>query len=200
MSTRLPGSIAPSVRPMSEGTMLSMLPSPESSKFGLIRRRFVVQSSRSRPPISGTCQSSRLEPPERPRREFFRPLNLLLLRRVAADADADDGLALHHVERPGEAVAAPDRGVADAGDAYGLRLTLVTRLGRGELFVADIGEVLLPESARIAADEVDGDRVGEARHRVEALRDLHRAVAAFLELRRFEARALHCRDVARRED
>src|SRR5438067_9047918 len=114
MSTRLPGSIAPSVRPMSDGTMLSMLPSPESSKFGLIRRRFVVQSSSSNPPMTGRCQSSRLEPPERPRCELFRPLNLLLLRRLAADADANDGLPLHHVERAGEAVAAPDGGVADA--------------------------------------------------------------------------------------
>src|ERR1043165_8032676 len=119
ISTRLPASMAPSVRPMSDGTMLSMLPSPESSKFGLMRRRFVVQSSRRRPPTSGTCQSSLLEPPERARRELFRPFNFLLLRRCAADADAHDGVALHDVKRAGQAIAAPDRLVADACDRHG---------------------------------------------------------------------------------
>src|SRR5437764_15019930 len=88
---------------MSDGSMFSMLPSPESSKFGLMRRRFVVQSRSRRPPISGRCQSKRSEPAERARRELFRLLNLLLLRRVAADADPHDRLALHDVERPGEA-------------------------------------------------------------------------------------------------
>src|ERR1051325_11361809 len=155
---------------MSDGTMTSMLPSPESSKLGLMRRRFVVQSRRSRPPIRGTCQSKkgrRLESAERPRGELLRFFNLLLLRPVAAQADAHDGVALQHVQRAGKAIAAPDGVVAPAADAHALRLALPPRFVRPAILA---GEGLPPEGGRVPAHVVDRHGVGEPRQRKETLR------------------------------
>src|SRR5256885_16512327 len=72
--------------------------------FVIIRRFYSANLRAARP----------LQFPERARRELLRALDLLFLVSAAADADADDRVAFEDVERAGDAIAAPDGGVADA--------------------------------------------------------------------------------------
>src|SRR3954470_10977741 len=115
---------------------------------------------------SQICSRQPLQFPECPRREFLGALDLLLLGSGAADADADDRVAFEDVERAGDAVAAPDGGVADAAHIARSAFVLFRWFhGDGTIAIlvivvpcfARICEMAVPERGGLAAHQVDAD-------------------------------------------